>query len=93
MLVGADGDDLVAGGGGEAAGGMGGAEVHCTSTPPTMAIAATVRSRLVAPTGTESILRDLIRKAAVMGGSAGHVQVRSTVPETYELPAYEQLCR
>ena len=93
MLVGADGDDLVAGGGGEAAGGVGGAEVHCTSTPPTMAIAATVRSLLVAPTGTESILRDLIRKTAVMGGSAGHVQVRSTVPETYELPAYDQLCR
>ena len=92
MLVGADDDVLVAGGGGEAAGGGGGAEAHCTSAPPTMAIAATVPSRLNAPIA-ESILRDLIRKTAVMGGSAGPVQVRPTVPPDYELPAYERLCR
>ena len=72
MLVDADGDE-VAGGGGEAAGGTGGAEVHCTSTPA-VAMAAAVQSRLNAPTGAESMLRDVIRKTAVMGGFAGSDQ-------------------
>jgi hypothetical protein len=66
VLVGADGDDVVVGGGGEAAGGAGGAEVHCTSTPATVASAATVRSGLNAPTGADSIVRDLIRNTAVL---------------------------
>ena len=80
MLGGADDDALVAGGGGEAAGGGGCAEAHCTSAPPTMANPATVPSRLNAPIA-ESILRDLIRKPAVTGGSAGPVPVTHGTPD------------
>jgi hypothetical protein len=73
VLVGADGDWRVAGGEGDGSGGGGGAEVHCTSAAATVAIAATVRSRVNAPTGAKSILRLFIRKTAVMGGFAGYV--------------------